>query len=124
MSLPVHAQTLSLFLKEVGRNAFLTGIVNKEEEQDGGRHYDSAKVDSLFLKEMAEHGGLPRRGGKEDTDEEEDGSSVALLVNSHFFKCMSNCCFLTIGEDTLLVNIECFFSQLGPQRTKGGRWFY
>ena len=75
------------------------------------------KVDSFFLKEMAEHGGLPRRGGKEDT-EEEDVVQLQILVNSHFFKCMSNCCILTISEDTLLVNIECLFLNWGLKGQK------
>ena len=72
----------------------------KEEEQDGGGHCDSAvKVDSLFLKKEAKHGGLTRRGGKDDSE--------VTNVGSHFSTCMSNCCILTIGEDTLLVNMEC-----------------
>ena len=54
---------------------------------------------------MGQHGGLTRRGSKGDS-EEDDGSSF-VNVGSHFSKCMSNCCILTIGEDTLLVNMEC-----------------
>ena len=68
------------------KSAFLVDYVNPSVEKL-----------KLFLKDMNQ---LDNRDGRESADKKSCGTA------SEFSKCLSRCCILSLGEDTLLLNMD------------------
>ena len=66
----------------------------------------SAQKLQLFLKDMAQ---------EEFCSNKKDVPDDCDLVEIPFIRCMGNCCILTIGEDVLLVNMNCLAHDWGLQ---------